>query len=260
MRTFDLIVPLGVGCIAASQLKFRGLRIASFPFDWVTPGTRDNRLEFPLRSLETRFSEWLKPENLDWKYCAEVGKQGFHFPVYDAGSGYEFLHDFKADRFDAEDVAIVRRKYARRIDRFYEMLEKATSILFVFAGHDDELALTKLEEVYRRLKALFPDKSIMIYAFSYSAPCNSIEEDCAESDYIFVQRCSIPREEYGVSVKEWSARWLDKVKLSERIDPPQSEVSRAHAPKSFLEKLHWKCYKRCRKFLVQHNCLGSTFD
>lgn len=260
MRVFDLIVPLGVDCVAASQLKFRGLRVASFPFDWVTSELDEKRLMRPILSLENHFADWLKPENLDWERSVAMGQQGFHFPVYDKGTGCIFLHDFKSEKPDTEEIALVREKYARRIQRLYNMLERAKSVLFIFAGRDDEISGPELEKVRQRLLILFPGKDIMLYAVTCSAPQNTLEEDCSEDSHIFIQRCTVPREDYGVHVKEWSARWLDKVKLSGVIGLEKQDASSFHVPKGFIEKLHWKCYKHCRKFLIRHNCLGTTFD
>lgn len=236
MRVFDLVVPLGIGCIAASQLKFRGLRIASFPFDWATSAMDGNRLMRPVLSLENHFADWLKPENLDWERGAAAGRLGLHFPVYDKGTDYVFLHDFRTATKDKQEIEIVRAKYARRIQRLYDMLERAKSVLFVFVGHDDEISEPKLEEVRQRLQDLFPGKEIMLYAVTYGASQNTLEDDCAENAHIFIQRCTIPREDYAVLVKEWSARWLDKVKLSGKIRPPKDDGGGNRMP---ISQLHF---------------------
>lgn len=180
MPVFDLIIPLGLNCAAASQCRFRNLRLASFPFDWaLAPDDHPDPISLPLYALETRFANWFVYENLK-----KVEDQRFEgsVAVQDLASGYIFLHDFHHSPLVVRDVERVREKYIRRIDRMYQMIEKASSILFVIYVQDNKISMARLREARTHLQRIFHGKQLSIYAITLSAS-STFEETYPPIEY-----------------------------------------------------------------------------
>lgn len=135
-----IYIPLGSACGLAYQLQNKGLRICSFPFDWL----RIDNLRQISNCLKDKFNQFLELKTVD---------ESTKFPVFDDDQfpieynpemsiikeniyGMKFYHDFKKST-QLSDVYI---KYKRRIDRFYEALLNANSIVFI----RDELKPNKL--------------------------------------------------------------------------------------------------------------------
>lgn len=265
MQTYDLAIPLGLNCSAAAQLRQRNLRLASFPFDWLSTYDHADPLDLPLKSMENHFSEWLKHENLDGERYASFGKQDLHFPVYDSGSGYLFLHDFTSPHPTAEETEQVRAKYSRRIERMYKMIEEAQRILFVVSARENQLSMEKLRQTYGRLKELFPSKTLALVAFTQEAPEDRTESELdANNDGIYFHHTTTVLQDIIFHKLDWSGRILDYFRLSGMFPQGGKEGSQDSAglnvsPMSFMEKLHWKAFKHCRRYLVKRNRIPSYF-
>ena len=102
------IIPLGYFCSVAMELERKGLRTASYPFDWMISDSFENILKL----LDNNFEDFLDEESL---YQEEIPN---HY--YNYRTGVHFYHDFDAYTPLRDQIKSVRKKYARRIKRLYD--------------------------------------------------------------------------------------------------------------------------------------------
>lgn len=116
-------LPVGFDCSAASLLRQSGLRKRAYPFDW-------NILD--IGSIERFFKNrgvgFLERENLEiskktytHRYENQGKKDQELFPVLDCVYGVLFVHDYRSDLKDIEEV---KNKYTKRIANLFHELEK----------------------------------------------------------------------------------------------------------------------------------------
>lgn len=128
MKKYQQIIPLGFGCMVAQDLEKIGVRDHSYPFDWVISNFKD-----VIRLIDNRFAGIFQ----------EVEQDAMHDNVYhDRQTGLDHYHDFFPDKSIEEQMDAVRKKYARRIERFYESIKEPT--LFIrFVRNVEDWTYTK---------------------------------------------------------------------------------------------------------------------
>lgn len=151
MERFDFIVPSGYFCVTGYHLRHARLHGETLPFDWLDGVTPELFAGF----LESRFRDFLELPQLIPEGKKEEGDGHYRFRM---PSGVVFVHDF-ARPDPAEEFAGVKQKYDRRIKRLFDKAAKARSILFVHCGRKEADAVS-LQNIYKRLQALFPDKRV----------------------------------------------------------------------------------------------------
>ena len=151
MERFDFIVPSGYFCVTGYHLRHARLHGETLPFDWLDGVTPELFAGF----LESRFRDFLELPQLIPEGKKEEGDGHYRFRM---PSGVVFVHDF-ARPDPAEEFAEVKQKYDRRIKRLFDKAAKARSILFVHCGRKEAGAVS-LQNIYKRLQALFPDKRV----------------------------------------------------------------------------------------------------
>jgi len=112
-----IFIPIGVDCGITKELKENGLRIASYPFDWMV--TYNGIFDI----IRTRFASYLPvdPKLYD-EYDFESRKMRCN-----RSSNTLFMHNIFPDDFE---------KLIRRINRFYDVLENETDeVIFIRKGH-----------------------------------------------------------------------------------------------------------------------------
>lgn len=126
-KHYDFVCSLGGSCAVAKQLKFKGLRKESLPFDWLFH--LDN---LPLQYLNTafknNFNDFLQFDALRELTLEERGDSPF-FQYKDETSGYNFIHDFHSPKENS--YKSVLHKYKRRIFRLQYRLFLAKKVLFI---------------------------------------------------------------------------------------------------------------------------------
>lgn len=138
--SYDMACSLGERCMSAHQMRLNGLRSNSNPFDWLICMDLDQVIQV----LLTGGRDFFRRENLQ----VVEGSKG-HLNVTDSLTGFIALHDFrKGQPFDQEYELFVE-KYNRRFGRLFELLQQASSILFVRtnvqkADYEKLLALEQL--------------------------------------------------------------------------------------------------------------------
>lgn len=126
-------VSLGYFCSVAKELEKLGLRSESLPFDWLV-----SDFEGVIYAIQNRFEGFLEYDNL-------VQKKNEHFHYKDIQYGFEFFHDFSKYKSLEKQLSKVREKYARRIDRFYEVITEPT--IFIRYISDEIIVDGKAKEL-----------------------------------------------------------------------------------------------------------------
>ena len=134
---YDFVCSLGPDCGCAGHLIKSRLRRESYPLDWL--GTWTLSLTRVAEIVRDEFAGFLKLENirtipppkpvqtpdgvLDDTRHAWCGDDALHIVI---------PHDFPIDRPIAEVYPEVRRKYDRRIARFYRTMRSSKRVLMVY--------------------------------------------------------------------------------------------------------------------------------
>lgn len=230
---YDLILSLGGSCTAAYQLKFRNLRIASFPFDWLTFYTNET-FEALGRCFENGFSDWLKPENLV-ELAGNLHSDNSKYQYDDRFTGYRFIHDFEKSKEDAAYFKTTVEKYGRRIRRMTDAFEKAGNVLLlVDIGVEPDERL--IAEFLKRLAGVYPQAHFDLVVLQYDAPTfGRIQKE--DILYIRVPRARDIKYDMRYPCAEWD--FLDSVSLSGKFRYENPQVERL----SFKNKLRYKLWK-----------------
>lgn len=126
INSFENIVSLGFFCGVAETIQKVGLRKKSYPFDWVI----SNEFEKVVSLIENDFKGWL---NLKFLYQSKDHREQYTNIEYNIS----FFHDF--DKYTSLDQQIsnVRKKYEKRINRFYEDIKKPTLFIRYLPSQSD---------------------------------------------------------------------------------------------------------------------------
>lgn len=151
MQKFDLIVPSGSFCVTSYHLRQARRQGEALPFDWLENVTPELFAGF----MESGFQDFLELKQLIPDGERKEGEPHCRFKM---PNGIVFVHDF-VDCNPQTDFASVRKKYDRRIERLNAKIAKARTILFVHCSRA-EADEHMLRQIYRRLAALYPKKSI----------------------------------------------------------------------------------------------------
>lgn len=110
----ELHISLGTHCDVAGDLKNLGLRVASFPFDWILSF---NHRGF-IQCLRDKCSDFINPLYLIRSSSGTVINTKYMF---------DFRHDWKigADTdWESIETKNIQDKYTRRISRFFDVLSE----------------------------------------------------------------------------------------------------------------------------------------
>lgn len=123
---FVNIVSLGYFCGVAMELERKGLRRASYPFDWMI----SDKLSSIIKLIDGGFKDFLNAESL---YQEDPPK---HY--YNNDTHIHFFHDFNEFENLSCQLPSVDKKYRRRIHRFYEDIKKPTLFVRYCSNEEDE--------------------------------------------------------------------------------------------------------------------------
>ena len=138
-RSKFTVIPIGMNCEVAHQLRELGARSDAYPFDWtVTP------MRSVIELVENEFDDFLEERNLT--FLPAVPRMLFQddgsvvkisnelvTPVVCRRYSILFPHDFSVK--GVEDLPDVRTKYARRIERFRNALSSNQRMILSFVNH-----------------------------------------------------------------------------------------------------------------------------
>ena len=144
---FDVAISLGRDCQIPYQLQEHGYRAASFPLDWVaTP------IDAVCSLLENEFDGFLDRDALHLETVPDP--RGTESRCIVNGLGVQFFHDFPTDDGFLFTYASVKRKYDRRIARFYEVMRSGSRIVFLRYPLTREEAVTLRDLIRRKFPEL----------------------------------------------------------------------------------------------------------
>lgn len=254
-RVYDCIVPFGFNCMAAFQLRFRGLRQCSLPFDWVLCPLAQHA-EAYVSLMESHFDGWLDERNFEVEDTRRNPVSRPHITVTDRRHGLVYYHDFLTYPLEQAELNKVQAKYQRRINRLYNLCGHAGRILFVVANDKGHLDRERLLGSRRRLSALFPKATIDIFAVVFGAPTFEVVEYPEDGLYFSLTPRGFTH--YDLHRRPWEWAWLDSVRVSDSLrglleHPPRK-------PGGLLETFCYKLYKHLKKRLIRCGRLPSEFD
>jgi len=220
-KTYDMLVSLGGSCAAASQLKWRGLRQMSFPFDSLyceTPVTLKHLADL----FETDFKNWPIREQLVEMGEGEKRPEAAPFQYHDKVTGFRFIHDFRFPVTDDNAYSDFSDKYRRRLHRLFECLKKADRICLLFDSNYSgcEQGLRRLREVL--LKKYGASKTIDVVWVEFESDHFGEENEDSFRRFRFVH----PKTDYNYKRKSFEFAFLDEMELSGKIALPAGHEKR----------------------------------
>ena len=199
----DLIVSLGGDCIAASQVRARGLRPFSLPFDWCCASGGACAIEKLAEQFESGFSGFARRENLE-------PIPGHRFGYKDKLTGFSFIHHFAAEitlpgEFERFDAVL-----QRRLTRLRKAIEQSNSVLFLisFVWKVDETCLRTMDSA---CSGLWPDKKFQYVMLTY----NSLPAEARHDAKFGVIRLPRDRTAYDLQEKAFEWSFLDGIHYSD---------------------------------------------
>lgn len=223
MIKYDTIVSLGGNCSVAFQLRHRGLRICSFPLDWLWM-TEERTLDYLIHAIDHRFDDFCLLEDFEEFASPKIEKGIKTWQYHNRRSGWRFIHHFHAPIENVAEFERVRKTFARRFDRLYESMAKARRALFVLAANIpcDRNRILRLHEA---LTLAFPSTRIDLRVMAFSSPVAANEHIESPNGDVTINRIF---REGSTSYDHYSApaeyAWLDGIRLS-GVMPPE-EVRR----------------------------------
>ena len=107
-------ISLGYFCSVALELERFGLRDASYPFDWII-----SDIKSVFECIENNFESILDINLLSQS-------QNEHKNYKNIKYGFYFFHDFDKYIPLSSQLDVVKKKYNRRIERFYNAIKEPT--------------------------------------------------------------------------------------------------------------------------------------
>lgn len=161
---YNHIISLGSFCSVAMELEKRGLRPASYPFDWLIA----DELETILQLIENNFKDFL-----DYPSMYQENNPNVYF---NDKINAHFYHDFNAFEPLESQILVQQKKYDRRIKRFYDDIRQPTLFIRYCKTPEDEAYIkNNKSRILSFLKSFNPDNQI-IYVMS-SKEGNSMNFD-----------------------------------------------------------------------------------
>ena len=250
----DFCFSLGGSCSSAIQLKRRGLRAASLPFDWVLQG-REDVFAAALEVVRNGGEGWLAFENLERLAKCHAGAGLGKFQYRDRATGFEFLHDFHCDvlaeenrRFYDDVVEVYRRRFARLTD----WLSSAETVLLVLDS-DSKFSTDDLLKLKSGWEAAFPSVRFSLFAVLFGQEA----EEVAEAEDLTVRR--VWRRKHRYDNDETAPEWdfLDEVSLSGRFKGEGAPAGTTRRMPLLCRALR-VMFLASRKFLRQAGWLASV--
>lgn len=152
-KTYDIIYSIGDKCPCAMYQIKAGLRSCSGPFDWLANADMVRRVE----TIESGFAGFLEKEDLELSPLTAVAATGnpdvIHDIYFNRRTTFHFYHDFPQGVPLDECFDEVKRKYARRIERFMELIRTRERVLLMWfsltRGTPDATILSCAERLCR---------------------------------------------------------------------------------------------------------------
>ena len=148
---FKNVISLGFYCEVAKELERVGLRSASYPFDWLISSWSGVE-----QMIDTAFQDFLKYDDL-YQYEKEPEK------YLNFSKQLSFFHDFKKNKPLAEQMTEVKKKYERRIQRFYKDIKSPTLFIrYIESVEETEFWKSNYDIVLSKLQSFNKENQLWI--------------------------------------------------------------------------------------------------
>ncbi len=220
---YEHIISLGHFCGVASELEKLGYREASLPFDWlITP------FDSLMIMINTHFNGFLNIDNL-------VRDEKKPYIVLDKKYNIAFYHDFSMRKSIKEQVDTVRKKYERRIERFYKYITETTLFIrYIETKQEYDYLSENYNYVIGVLREYNKDNNLIL-----------ISKDIKQ-DKLFlytVYKSGIPKRHNPQKFVKENAELLNKLKTL-----PYCEEKKRLNLKRYRKSLPKKMFNKIKKF------------
>lgn len=165
-QKFTNIISLGSFCSVAMELEKKGLRGASYPFDWLI----SDSFECVMREIENGFSDFLDLQSLQREHRPDV--------CGNTKTRMHFYHDFSAAGSIEEQLPALQEKYDRRIRRFYSDITRPTLFVrYCIFPEDEQYVMQNREKIQRILQSYNPANRIIYVMSTDKVPSLTPESD-----------------------------------------------------------------------------------
>lgn len=152
-KKYDFIVGLGEDCACSMYLRKLDLQLQSYPFDWLTNASYDERLKL----IVNDFSDFLNIEDIKFLPKTDDVYDDVHCDYYEnTRNGFYYYHEFPKDCNPKDVIGGIKEKYQRRISRLYDKIEESEKVLFVWLSHlkntPDDLIIRYADKVNNKFK------------------------------------------------------------------------------------------------------------
>lgn len=166
-----LVINLGIRCQATMQMIYNDVRTHAYPFDWLG-------VQFePLYDLLSNdFKDFMALEHLELLCNPHYVDDDGLFEVFNAPYVWEkrykvvILHDFPLNQHFRSEYPRVKKRYERRIARFYAALASGRHVYFI----RNEITKAQARRLVDLFAKKFPDLSYTLIALDYT---DEIQED-----------------------------------------------------------------------------------
>jgi len=196
--------------MGALQLRRRGLRTCSLPFDWLFH-VDDSLLSALSTSLDEDFANWLLLENLEELKGDERGTSP-HYQYKDTHTGFRFIHDFHKPLEAPGEYLRVKRQYQKRIKRLYSLIDQAESFLMVL-NCKWPLGVDKIRAFQASISRKWPGKKGRLVIVAFSQPEDARIE--FGDDCVIIKRRR-PENAYDYFQTNFEWEFLDSIVLRDR--------------------------------------------
>lgn len=205
MKKFKNVISLGFFCSPAMELERIGLRKCSYPFDWLVT----HSFEVVIGLISQNFENFL-----DYEQFYQFEKH----PIYykNALLNIDFYHDFSVYKPLNKQFDLFKKKYERRIARFYKDIKEPTLFVRYLAANDFAFIDKEHEKIEAFLKGYNPQNEIIYIQ-------NSPNDNIIENGTVF----SVEKDDNDSVARQF----LDKLPalneyLVNNVEPAQSKVKK----------------------------------
>lgn len=166
------------------ELEKKGLRPASYPFDWLI----DDEFDKVLALMENNFKDFLDSASMSRENRPDV--------YFNSKVNIHFYHDFNAIDPLESQIPIQQKKYGRRIKRLYDDIRQPTLFIRYCKTSEDEAFINNnKEEILKFLQSYNPENQILYIMSSQTG--NSMSIDSSGSGICLIRQ---PKNDF---VRNW---------------------------------------------------------
>lgn len=251
MREYDSIVSLGGFCGAAAQLRIRGLRTCSMPFDWLYMESEES-IKYLARAFQNDFKDFCLKENLALVPQSQDLGGVAKYKYRDSLSKFVFIHHFH-ESIDKGGYEKTYSTIKRRVDRFLSAFKPGKSVLLILATrfeYDLSLAARLLDSIREKFPGTSVDLHVIQFAAKLSDPLALGEKIPLEYPFSG-EKYSRPQGEYDINYTSSEWAFLDQVRLRNHEYPKMRGFA----------KFKFKLWKSLSKYLRNegYGCSGIRF-